>query len=119
MYERFKKLCDMKGVKASNVMKELGISNSVVANWKARNGLPNSQTAIKIADYFGVSTDEILGRTPMIDAGILLSDSEKTIIEYFRESDDVSKEHIMKYIEFLSKQKSVLPEGNGSGSTLS
>lgn len=113
MYERFKKFCEKKGVKPSNALKDLGISNSNAANWKSRNGLPNGQTVIKIADYFGITADEVLGREPISpDQKINLPDDEQAIIEYFRNSDDESKEHILKYIEFLSKQKNVPPEGN-------
>lgn len=113
MYERFKKLCDSKGVKASNVLKELGIANSVVANWRARNSLPNGQTAIKIADYFGITTDEVLGRkTSDVDKIVELSDEERAIIECFRNSDKSEKEHLLKYIEFLSEENKTPPEGN-------
>ena len=113
MYERFKNLCKERGISITQALDELGIARGMAANWRARNSLPSGQTAIKIADYFGITTDEVLGRTPVPDESkITLSDNEQILVNWFRKSDESSKEHILKYIEFLSQQKSVPPEGN-------
>lgn len=59
-YQKFQELCDSKGVKATNVMKDLQLSTSYPTNWK--NGAsPSPEHLIAIADYFGVSIDYLLG----------------------------------------------------------
>ena len=51
------------GLKPNPVAKELGLSSATVTKWK--NGtLPQSETLLKIADYFNVTTDYLLGKTP-------------------------------------------------------
>jgi len=58
----FYNLCTLHNKKPNPVAKELGISSGTVTNWK--NGtLPSSSALEKLADYFGVSVDYLLGKT--------------------------------------------------------
>lgn len=41
----------------------IGIDPSTIANYEVGSRSPDYFTLVKIADYFGVSTDYILGRT--------------------------------------------------------
>lgn len=54
-------LCSIKNVKITNVVKELGISSGNLSKWKS-GVIPKSDTLRKLADYFGVTTDYLLGR---------------------------------------------------------
>ena len=54
MYEKFKKLMDNKGVKASEVSKATKISTSTLTDWKKGRYEPKADKLQKIADYFGV-----------------------------------------------------------------
>lgn len=58
----FSKLCNEVGKKPNPVGKEIGVSSAAIANWKA-GSIPNGETLMKIADYFHVSVDYLLGRT--------------------------------------------------------
>lgn len=61
-WENFIKLCTENNTKPNPVAAKLGISSGSVTNWK--NGtMPNSATLMKIANYFNVSPDYLLGRT--------------------------------------------------------
>ena len=58
----FYDLCTLHNKKPNPVARELGISSGAVTNWK--NGvLPSSSALKKLADYFGVSVDYLLGKT--------------------------------------------------------
>lgn len=59
-YDRFIKLCEKKGVSPSTVAKEIGLSNSATTYWK-RGSSPKADTIQKLADYFNVSIDYLLG----------------------------------------------------------
>ena len=61
-WDVFSKLCNDIGKKPNPVGKEIGISSAAIANWKA-GSIPNGETLMKIADYFHVSVDYLLGRT--------------------------------------------------------
>lgn len=60
-YDRFKALCDAKGKSCKAVAIEIGLSNSLTSKWKNTGASPNASTAMKIANYFGVGMDELLG----------------------------------------------------------
>lgn len=60
-YEKFIKLCSQIGKAPSAVAIEIGINKSTVSNWKNRGTSPTDTTAQKIADYFGVSVQDLTG----------------------------------------------------------
>lgn len=57
MYDIFVQLCEKRGISGYKVCKDLGISQSVISNWKNRGNNLNSTTLRKIANYFDVSVD--------------------------------------------------------------
>lgn len=60
-WDRFYQLCIKHDTKPNPVAKSLGISSGVLTKWKS-GGTPNGETLAKIADYFGVTVDYLLGR---------------------------------------------------------
>ena len=62
-WERFYDLCEKQAhTKPNNLKEELDISSGVITKWK-KGSVPNGETLIKIANYFNVSVDYLLGRT--------------------------------------------------------
>lgn len=61
-YENFKRLCTERGTTPTAVAKAMGISTSMTANWK-KGGMPRGDTLQKLADYFSVNVDYLLGGT--------------------------------------------------------
>lgn len=59
-YEKYLELCNSVGKSPSKVVLEIGLKKSAVTRWKS-GGMPTDATAQKIADYFGVSVDYLLG----------------------------------------------------------
>ena len=60
-WETYQKLCLDSGKRPNPVGKELGISTGSIAQWK-NGSVPSGETLVKIADYFHVSVDYLLGR---------------------------------------------------------
>ena len=57
----FLKLCDEHNEKPNPLAKKLGLSSGTMTNWK--NGkIPQAMNLKKLADYFGVSVDYLLGK---------------------------------------------------------
>lgn len=56
------KLCNNRGVSPNGVCLELGLSNATATKWK-NGAIPRNATLKRIADYFDVSVDYLLGRT--------------------------------------------------------
>ena len=61
-FNRFKALCDEKNISVYRACTDIGLNRSAVAKWK-NGGKPNGSTAAKLAEYFGVTTDYLLGQS--------------------------------------------------------
>ena len=61
--ENIRQLRIAKGINQVELAKELGVTKQCVSNWENDNILPSIEMLIKIADFFGVSTDFLLGIT--------------------------------------------------------
>lgn len=61
LLERVKELCSKKGISQRKLESEIGLSNGASSKWSKSS--PSGEVLQKVADYFDVSTDYILGRT--------------------------------------------------------
>lgn len=61
-YDRFKQLCERKGISCNKAAQEIGLSNATPTKWKKTGATPVGDTLDKIAVYFGVSVDYLLGK---------------------------------------------------------
>lgn len=59
-FERLSELCQEKGTSPNAVAKKLGISSGSITAWK-KGTLPRIETVQKLAEYFHVSADYLLG----------------------------------------------------------
>lgn len=59
-FDRLKLLCDEKGVSVYKACTDIGLNRSAVNKWKT-GGSPRGSVVAKFAEYFGVSTDYLLG----------------------------------------------------------
>ena len=60
-YDIFAELCEKREIKPSKAAEECGINKSNVSSWKNNGYVPRGDALNKIAAYFGVSTDYLLG----------------------------------------------------------
>lgn len=60
MYAKYAKLRDAKGINDANVSDATGIPRSTFTDWKNGRSTPKTEKLIKIADFFGVSLDELV-----------------------------------------------------------
>ena len=68
-------LCSDAGITPTKLVMDLGISKSNVTNWRIGK-VPKSDTVQKIAAYFGVSTDYLLGNTDIKNKPAATEDDE-------------------------------------------
>ena len=67
--EKLKHLRERAGVKQGELAEKLGITQSAVSQWESGLCNPDYRYLLKLADYFGVSIDEIFGRDSPQAAG--------------------------------------------------
>lgn len=60
VFDRIKALADKQGISVSKVALDLGFSENLFYQWKKAS--PKSDRLEKVADYFNVSVDYLLGR---------------------------------------------------------
>ncbi len=108
-WERFSQLCEQNNTKPNPVGKLIGISSGIITKWKTTDSIPNGETLRKIADYFNVSTDYLLGRTD--DPNSLESlDEQLTGVEFalygeVKEMTEEEKQDVLDYIRYKKSKK--------------
>jgi transcriptional regulator with XRE-family HTH domain len=75
--ENIKKLRIARGLNQVEFAKILGVSKQCVSNWENDNVMPSIEMLIKIADYFQVSTDYLLGRSDRVSLDVSDLSEEK------------------------------------------
>lgn len=61
-FDIFCDLCAKEGISPNKAAGEIGLSNSITTKWKKTGATPGGDTLNRIAKYFGVSTDYLLGK---------------------------------------------------------
>lgn len=61
MYEKYVQLRDSKGVTDYKVAQDTGISTATLSEWKKGTYVPKIDKIKKLAEYFGVTIDELVG----------------------------------------------------------
>lgn len=96
-YERIKELAKEKKISIRQLEMNFGYSNGYIGSWKRQT--PNSLELARIADYFGVSVDYLLGRDELPQRKL----GSKGDLIATHVDEDVSEkdmEDILKYIDF-------------------
>ena len=83
-YDLFKKLCDDRNISVSKACIEIGLIRSIAAKWKNTKTNPSADVLPKIAKYFGVSVDYLLGAEEKMPA--LTSKDERDISKKLEEA---------------------------------
>lgn len=65
LYHRIKELCSHKGITISKLESDLGFSNSSIKKWEKVSS-PSIDKIVKVASYFNVSVDYLIGRTDIV-----------------------------------------------------
>ncbi len=61
-YDVFCELCKNKGMSPNKAAEEIGLSNSITTKWKKTGATPGGETLQRVAMYFAVTTDYLLGK---------------------------------------------------------
>lgn len=94
-----------KKIKATqeNVAAYLGCSKQAVAFWESGKNEMDYKTLFKLADYFGVSIDYILGHKVKEDADMLTKD-ESALIDNLRKLSPEDRKYIKGLIDGLVRK---------------
>ena len=77
---RVRELREARGIQQKELAIDLGVSQPTISDWESGRKVPSAKSTARLADYFGVSVDYLLGRedekkpTPVSEDGL---DKEK------------------------------------------
>ena len=117
---RIKELREEKHLRQIDVANAIGTSQTNIGRWENGINEPAPSFVTKLADFFEVSVDYLLGRTD--DLGTVIPSSapsrlsleEQKLLEGYRELPPNLKQTIQELIEFGSQSKSKKRKGAGS-----
>ncbi len=101
-WTQYQALCQKAGKSPNGVAKELGLSSGTVTFWK--NGkIPKSDTLKKIADYFGVTVDYLLGNEEKEKAlpspAQSLNETEAELVKAFRAAAPETQDAVLRVLQ--------------------
>lgn len=112
-YDRFKQLCDQRNVSCNKAALDIGLSNATPTKWKKTGATPSGDTLDRIAAYFGVSADYLLGKetkkAPAETGKRSVSDDELKFA-LWGDCADISDDDladVRRYAEFVRERKKV------------
>lgn len=97
-----------KNVTQEDLAAELGVTAAAVSKWENGYTLPDILMLCALADYFGVTTDELLGRNPKILYAMIAVNSPElgtAIREFIRNHGFVAKGIHYNYAQALEAAK--------------
>jgi transcriptional regulator with XRE-family HTH domain len=105
-FEQFKNICALNNTSPTNTLKNLNISTGNLSSWK-KGGKPNAEILQKIATYFNVSTDYLLGNEPLTHASndIKHDEIESALFNEIKDMDKETKKDILDYARYKKQQK--------------
>ncbi|MFL8711280.1 helix-turn-helix domain-containing protein [Clostridioides sp. GD02377] len=103
------------GLNQVELAKKFNVTKQTVSNWESGNRIPDTLILTKLADFFCISVDSLLGRTNneqinnyenFIDE-LDSSDDVKELIKIFLDLDDKTKDKMLKIAQvFIEEEKS-------------
>lgn len=111
-YDLFCELCKKRGVSPTKATVEIGLSRTIGTKWKTTGATPQGETLSKIADYFGVSVDYLLGNEPKAktpaETGERTVSDEDIMFALWGDTDDVDEDDlddVKRYAAFVRERK--------------
>ncbi len=99
-FDNFDRYCKQLGKTNSEVTKAIGLDPSSCTGW--RNGsVPRNSTLKKLADYFGITVEELMGAKKEPAGTGELDDVKKQVVELM---DDMSQEEIDAFLTLLKSK---------------
>lgn len=109
---KLKDLREEAGMTQKQLAEKIGNSQRNISNWESGNSQPDLETVVRLADLFGVTTDELLGRTGYCDTGYRGTD--QNAIRYGEETAKLmqlaeklthrQKQALIAFLESLTNQ---------------
>ena len=104
--DRLIALLQEKSITKSKLLRDLGMNKGSILNWTQRGTVPSGDILERIAAYFSVSTDYLLGATDIKKSlsEDRLSDKDRELLELFNGLPPDKQEQLLELGEFLAQK---------------
>lgn len=114
LVEKIKQLCQDRQITFAELERKTGISNGQIRRWSTVS--PKSETLQKVADYFQVSIDYLLGRTenPELETTNIDNEYEDLVVMFRKNEMEIPEserplyrkevEKLMEFVKFTMKE---------------
>lgn len=112
-FDIFDALCKKNRISCKKAAEDIGLSNSITTKWKKTGATPSGDTLQKIALYFNVSTDYLLGKDSTPDAAVkhdILDDVDVAFYGEFRELTEDDKETVRDMVRIMRERRAKAQE---------
>ena len=99
---RIRILREEKGLKQEELAKKICVSPSAIGMYERNSREPNNELTIKLANFFNVSTDYLLGKT---DKRNYDKDEMDFRFAYHKEMEGLTEQEIKEALEFYKMVK--------------
>jgi len=105
-YDRFEMLCIERNVKpqALEMQRIAGVSSPAISGWKNKGALPKGDVLCRLANYFNVTTDYLLGLSEVRTPSVGLTEEEQILIDAYRNATTQGRFNII-YACMAEKQE--------------
>lgn len=108
-YDIYCDLCQKHGLTPSGAATKIGFNRASVTMWKSTGKAPKQDLLIRIAEYFGVSVDYLLGKknapTPKGERKIDLQDVDVGFYGDFVELSEDDKETVRDMVRIMRDRR--------------
>ena len=111
-YDNFVKACNLHNKAPSAVAIDIGISKATVTGWKNGSN-PSDATLHKLADYFGVSPEELTGSTGPAQRITPDGSAQPDLIVKYNQLTPEGQKEVLAFIEFKQAQESAIAARGG------
>lgn len=99
LYESIKNVAKSRGCSIAQMEKDLGLGKSVVSKYDEH--APSIEKIVKIADYFNVSIDTLIGR----NTSTSITEEELMLLTYIRQMNSKGRERILEEADTMVQSK--------------
>ena len=109
--QRLKELRKSRGLNQSDLGKTLDVGKTTISNYETGYSAPDQENLCKIASFFNVTVDYLLGRSVVVSERF--SDNRIPILNYIQSLETLFAEH--NIIDYINLPKNILPNGEYFG----
>lgn len=103
-YDIYRDLCLSRGLTPSGAAEKIGFNRASVTVWKNSGKAPKQELLLKIAAFFGVTTDYLLTGEGPAEPELQLEGLDFALYGEVRDMTDAQKRDVLKFAKFI-KQK--------------